>query len=656
MPLTCSTCGEQRESAFSRRMLRRKGSRRCRTCVAAAEATEQAEAVYRRQQGRVVGHEAAADQSISLLLCAMCGQRQLPSAFSRSQLQQKGDGRRCLACVAAPVHHHLRQALKETRLLVNGDSDDAAKLVADTARAPCCEPNLAVEILRLGKVKRLRRIFLRLCAEKGCDEPPVLAFDRWLARAKLAEQLARSTMGGPSAVRAARVTSHTECDMVEPLLPTTAGGQAGLVSDLQRNGKLSATAADEVASELLASSLRATRKLSSGSFAVGDGHAQKAQITWRGDVARLSRHGITKPFIEISAEHMQKLAALHACFGTRRATVNNPDPAQEQDRLLLDGAGGSISCGGASNAGGVKGVTIADFHTRSLCMLLRYEALGAKGYQAAVDPATFLLLRSKLGVSAECFASPLNATLSTYCSLFADVDGFFGSLGSFFDFSPSEGSFEANPPFVPELMSAAVEHANELLGLAESRGSPLSFAFVVPTWEPLHFHRTLLKSRWRSAEPLFLSASAHGFVDGAQQSKSHDERLRVSSFGTTFAVLQTSEGSRRWPVTPVLLDELRVSFAAALPTVEAAEARKQRGGGDAVSQLLRRRERDACVGGTVVGTQSAGQQIPSSLSKFDSDLLTKQHGIQSKCFASSKRHQVAPREGRPSGKRVKLQA
>ena len=43
--------------------------------------------------------------------------------------------------------------------------------------------------------------------------------------------------------------------------------------------------------------------------------------------------------------------------------------------------------------------------------------------------------------------------LPWYCSLFPDVDGPFGSLGSFFDtWTPSSGSFEANPPFIPSLM------------------------------------------------------------------------------------------------------------------------------------------------------------------------------------------------------------
>jgi len=48
-----------------------------------------------------------------------------------------------------------------------------------------------------------------------------------------------------------------------------------------------------------------------------------------------------------------------------------------------------------------------------------------------------------LQVNAECFASPLNWQTGLYCSAFGDVDKWFGSQGSFFDFMPTrEGSFE----------------------------------------------------------------------------------------------------------------------------------------------------------------------------------------------------------------------
>lgn len=88
----------------------------------------------------------------------------------------------------------------------------------------------------------------------------------------------------------------------------------------------------------------------------------------------------------------------------------------------------------------------------------------------------------------ECFASPLNCRFAPFCSAFPDTDAPFGSAGSFLDFKPDSGSFEANPPFESELFLAAVRHAEALLSRGGEKGSkqqPLSFAFVCPGWEDM---------------------------------------------------------------------------------------------------------------------------------------------------------------------------
>ena len=174
-------------------------------------------------------------------------------------------------------------------------------------------------------------------------------------------------------------------------------------------------------------------------------------------------------------------------------------------------------------------------------------------------------------------------------SAFPDVDAAFGSLGSFFRFAPLEGSFEANPPFVPEVMHAAVKRAETLLFTAEQQRRALSFVFVVPTWEPLPFWQQLCKSSWRRGEALHLAAESHAFLDGAQHTKAQADRMRPSSFGSTLVVLQTAAGAARWAVDAQLGADLTKLFEAALPTQSDAHARMQRGGGDAVAQLLARR-------------------------------------------------------------------
>ena len=230
--------------------------------------------------------------------------------------------------------------------------------------------------------------------------------------------------------------------------------------------------------------------------------------------------------------------------------------------------------------------------SRALSLLLRYQSLGAHGYQAALPPAGFDVLREKLGCCFECFASPLNARYDQFCSCFgdSDVDNFFGSVGSFFDFAPTCGSFEANPPFVPEVMLAAVHHAEGLIEKAEASGEALSFCFIVPTWEALAFHQQLKASQWLRGELLLLDATGHAFVDGAAHTKElASDRMRPSSFGTTVGVIQSSEGAAKWPMDPALRDELARAFASALPTADEAHHRTARGDGDAVALLLKRR-------------------------------------------------------------------
>ena len=69
----------------------------------------------------------------------------------------------------------------------------------------------------------------------------------------------------------------------------------------------------------------------------------------------------------------------------------------------------------------------------------------------------------RFGVCHECFASPLNCYYPSFCSLFPDTDRFFGSYGSFFSFRPTSGSFQANPPFVEDVMEMMVRHMIDLL-------------------------------------------------------------------------------------------------------------------------------------------------------------------------------------------------
>lgn len=61
------------------------------------------------------------------------------------------------------------------------------------------------------------------------------------------------------------------------------------------------------------------------------------------------------------------------------------------------------------------------------------------GEQAALNEECFDVLLKEFDCKMECFASPLNCRYSRFCSAFLDTDCAFGSVGSFFDFSPRSG-------------------------------------------------------------------------------------------------------------------------------------------------------------------------------------------------------------------------
>lgn len=106
------------------------------------------------------------------------------------------------------------------------------------------------------------------------------------------------------------------------------------------------------------------------------------------------------------------------------------------------------------------------FHERLGCLLFRYQALAATdrdhpSYPSSPDthidnaderslpPRVFDVLASLFGAEMECFASPFNSRYSVFCSSQWDLDGYFGSIGSFFAFRPLDGMYVAHPPRVP---------------------------------------------------------------------------------------------------------------------------------------------------------------------------------------------------------------
>ena len=214
-----------------------------------------------------------------------------------------------------------------------------------------------------------------------------------------------------------------------------------------------------------------------------------------------------------------------------------------------------------------------DFENHMFCVLARYSVLEGYGWQAAVAQTVLRALQKDFGVSVECFSSPLNSYLPSYCSLFPDTDAHFGSIGSFFDLDPSEGSFEANPPFVTSLMVQMVARMEHLLSAATG---PMSFAVVVPAWveDP---HWDLLTSSRFNRGHFTVAAAEHSYCDGGQHENSIIQDFRPAPFDTAVFFLQNDAGSEKWPLSVESEARLRSAFAEAKPSPETLKNQRDRG-------------------------------------------------------------------------------
>lgn len=346
---------------------------------------------------------------------------------------------------------------------------------------------------------------------EGNGKVPPLAYERWAAR---------------DALRAAARASLAS----ELLLPCSGEADAGLARDLARHA-LGAKAARDVTKQLAGAGRAAAERLAAANAAEEEeAEAEKVHCTPKGSMMAVALGAPErKPYFTVSPPHLDKLQTLYL-------------------RALLPGV-----CSGSAESAEQR------FLRCLFVLLARYDAAGGAGYQCALPGKGFDALREALGASGECFASPLNCRTDAFCSAFPDVDAPFGSAGSFLDFAPARGSYEANPIFVPETCSAMVDHMERLLENAERRGckkgggdkgsgDALSFAVVVPHWEQCRFYSALCRSRFARGAPIHVAADDHVYVDGAQHTRPMAERERPSSYATSIAVLQTAAAARRWPL------------------------------------------------------------------------------------------------------------
>ena len=167
--------------------------------------------------------------------------------------------------------------------------------------------------------------------------------------------------------------------------------------------------------------------------------AASPDVQRRGEFYHIAPALDAKPFFKITARHYDKLEELF-----RRQAHPELEGIDSVESGTLGGEG-QHSVGGARRRGQSSVPSTHPVVARPIRGSRRARVSGCIESRGLI----FDVLLRGLDITFECFASPLNCRYSRFCSAFRDTDAAFGSIGSFFDSEPRQGSFEANPPFVP---------------------------------------------------------------------------------------------------------------------------------------------------------------------------------------------------------------
>ncbi len=167
-----------------------------------------------------------------------------------------------------------------------------------------------------------------------------------------------------------------------------------------------------------------------------------------------------------------------------------------------------------------------------ILLALRYNSLAMAGQHFSFDDRLFTYLIAELGVTLECYASPLNSRLarlspetSQFCSLFPDTDTVFGSIGPFESRTYDGISALVNPPYVGSILLVAAKHTISTL---TSTNKPVMCFLVYPSWVSSQGYQLLANSQFLRHKLLYESTVYK--PDGGRLEGS---KVRVTLFALT---------------------------------------------------------------------------------------------------------------------------
>ena len=113
-------------------------------------------------------------------------------------------------------------------------------------------------------------------------------------------------------------------------------------------------------------------------------------------------------------------------------------------------------------------------------ILFRYQLLSSNNNQLAVMENILDNMKTDFGLSFECFASAINSTLPNFCSIYYDVERYFGSIGSYFNMIPIKGTYSFNPPYQYDIINNGIER---MINHLDNTTDELTFIITIPIWD-----------------------------------------------------------------------------------------------------------------------------------------------------------------------------
>jgi hypothetical protein len=116
--------------------------------------------------------------------------------------------------------------------------------------------------------------------------------------------------------------------------------------------------------------------------------------------------------------------------------------------------------------------------TYIFCLYFRYSYMDSGNQQLAISQNIKDMYKN-CGIDFELFGSAINTVSNNYCSLFYDIEKFFGSKGNFFDLEINKGVYWCNPPYDDTIMkNTGIKLANLL-----NSNKEIAFLVTIPIWD-----------------------------------------------------------------------------------------------------------------------------------------------------------------------------